>query len=100
MLNALAPSGILVNEEGRWEHVFGDLSPFLLPMQGPNDPYVLNLVHPELRSPLHAAMIQATNEGNAVVYHQLPVSTLSQGKRVSLRLTPLAGEPEQQPAWA
>ena len=91
LLDALMPAGILINAEGQWEHVVGDLSPFIPAFRGPNDASAVNLAHPELRGVLHAAMLHATDGRQPVMYESLSLSTLPLDCRVNLRVTPLDG---------
>ncbi len=98
LLETMVPAGILVNAEGRWEHIVGDISMFLRPFSGPNNDDVIDLVHEELRSPLQAAIIHASNERKVVTYHNLPLSILPQSPRVTLKVSPLTGLPSLPPA--
>ncbi|WP_179130913.1 chemotaxis protein CheB [Candidatus Entotheonella palauensis] len=99
LLEALIPAGVLVNAEGKWEHVVGDLTPFVPPFRGPNDAEVLTLVHPDLRGALHNAFIHATNKRQPVVYQNLSLSTLAPDQRVTLKVTPLDGPSEPSTAF-
>ncbi len=71
---------------------------FLRPFSGPNNDDVVDLVHEDLRSPLQAAIIHATNERKAVTYYNLPLSAHPQEPRVNLKVSPLTRVPSLPPA--
>ncbi len=106
LLEAVIPAGILVNAQGNWEHIVGDVTPFLKVLQGPNDAHILDLVHPGLSGTLRVAMWRATNERRVIIYRNVAFAETWRAtgvlvpdadlQSIILRVIPLMGVPEQE----
>ncbi|WP_179130914.1 CheR family methyltransferase [Candidatus Entotheonella palauensis] len=98
LLEAVVPAGMLVNAQGQWEHIVGDVTPFLQSLRGPSGVHVLELVHPDLRGTLQAATLRATSELETITSHHVSFSQGSKTAWVRLRVMPLVEAPGRPPA--
>jgi two-component system CheB/CheR fusion protein len=98
LLEAVVPAGILINSQGKWEHIVGDVTPFLQSLQGPNDAHILELVQPDLIGTLQGAILRATSELQIMTYQHVSFRTAADMHRVTLRVIPLIEARDRPPA--
>ena len=99
LLEAVVPAGILVNAQGKWEHIVGDVTPFLQSLRGPSDSHVLELVRPDLAGTLQVAMLRAANDLQPITYERVSIGAGSATERVTLRVVPLIASRDRSPAF-
>lgn len=89
LLESCVPSGVLIDEEHKLVHVFGDGGKYLnhQPGEAPSD--VISLFDSELRTALAGAIQRAAKQKAAVSYSSIPVNKNGSASRLSLAVKPL-----------
>jgi len=89
LLERFLPAGVLVDERRRLVHSFGDTSRLLALPRGRASTDILDLVPPELRLPIAAALQRATREGRRATHPAVTVANDGANLRVTIAVEPL-----------
>ena len=89
LLERYLPSGVLVTERRRLVHSFGDTSHLLALPKGRATTDVLDLVPPELRLALAAALQRATKEGRSITHPAVRLAVDGADLRVAMTVEPI-----------
>ena len=73
LLKTYMPAGVLVNEQNRILHFFGDVSPYLRRPEGRVENEITALVRDELRIPVGTALHRAAKTGTAFITRNLVI---------------------------
>jgi two-component system CheB/CheR fusion protein len=85
-----APAGVLVDEQRRVLHSFGDTHRFFAMAPGAFSNDLMRMVAPEIRATLSLALSQATRTGRAAAFERVPLkSAEAENVAVSLTVEPL-----------
>ncbi len=91
LLRTYAPPAVLVDEQCRLLHVFGDVRPHLRLASGEANLDALSMLAPELAPVFAAGVSRAVREGREGAYVAVVASTGDGRARVTLRVRPMEG---------
>ncbi|MAS91854.1 MAG: hypothetical protein CMO55_01560 [Verrucomicrobiales bacterium] len=92
LLNRFAPAGLLVDDRFHLLHTFGDADQFLRVNRGRPSTNVLDLLDPDLRTPISGALQHAARKGTTVTYTSIPVGKGDEESRFDLTISVLGEE--------
>ena len=84
LLQRYVPTTLMVNERHQVVHVFGDASKYLMMGPGRTSLNVESVLHPDLRTPVVAAINRIRRTRQAISYPGLPISTEDADHKVKL----------------
>lgn len=91
LLEKLLPAGFLIDREGHLLHTFGEGGSFLRLQSGRHSTQIVDLIHPDLRSSVSAAMQHCQRNRKQVVYSgvAMDVGSKSHGRYLDISAEPL-----------
>ena len=89
LLNTHIPAGILLDENRKLVHMFGDADEFVKLKQGRPSKDALDLILPALRPAIAGAIQRATRERETVHFGSLPISEAENAPTVRLGIQPI-----------
>ncbi|MBK8011847.1 MAG: PAS domain-containing protein [Deltaproteobacteria bacterium] len=89
LLERFAPSGFLIDRNRQLLHIFGDSGAYLK-LRGRTTTDVLEMLSPELRTALGAALFRAEQSGEAASYGAVPYVVDGRKMSIDVRVQPLA----------
>jgi two-component system, chemotaxis family, CheB/CheR fusion protein len=89
LLDAHMPPSLLINEQRQLVHAFGGAGQYLDVRDGRHSPDVLEMIHPDLRTPLAGALQRSAKLKAPVAYKDLRVTTPEGLQRLKVTVTPV-----------